>query len=172
MDDTDAGAAPEEHPDTTRQITAEDLVSICRSLNEQGARYVVIGGMAIRAAGYLRETFDLDLMIATDLENEARVFRALECLPDRAVKELMPGEVSQYVVVRVCDEITVDLMASATGIEYAEASQDVVIHQIEGVCIPFASPRLLWRMKRNTHREKDQADLAFLRQQFPEALGE
>jgi len=32
--------------------------------------------------------------------------------------------------------------------------------------IPFASPRLLWRMKAVTHREKDAADLVFLRYWF------
>jgi hypothetical protein len=35
-----------------------------------------------------------------------------------------------------------------------------------GVPIPFASPRLHWRMKVMTHREKDAGDLVFLRQWF------
>jgi hypothetical protein len=37
---------------------------------------------------------------------------------------------------------------------------------VDGVPIPFASPRLLWRMKAVTHREKDAPDLLFLRQWF------
>ena len=168
MDDADAWTGEGEFADTTRQVTAEDLVNVCQSLNAQGAKYVVVGGMAIRAAGYLRETFDLDLIVDTELENEARVFRALEFLPDNAVSELKPGEVSNYTVVRICDEITVDLMKSASGIEFEEAIGDSVVRVVGGVHIPFASPRLLWRMKRSTHREKDQGDLVFLRQQFPE----
>jgi len=36
------------------------------------------------------------------------------------------------------------------------------------VAIPFASPRLLWRMKAVTHRAKDAADLVFLRYWFAE----
>ena len=71
-------------------------------------------------------------------------------------------------MVRVADEIVVDLMKSASGIGYEEASKEVVIREVQGVPIPFASPRLLWRMKKNTHREKDAADLVFLRQQYPE----
>ena len=39
---------------------------------------------------------------------------------------------------------------------------------LDGVPIPFASPRLLWRMKAPTHREKDALDLLFLRQWFAE----
>jgi hypothetical protein len=48
----------------------------------------------------------------------------------------------------------------------------VVIRGIQGVPIPFASPRLLWRMKRKTYREKDLADLIFLRQQYPEVTNQ
>jgi len=121
-------------------------------------------------AGYPRTTGDVDLLVASDLENEARVFKALESLPDQAVKQLDPGDVAKYLVVRVADEILVDLMASASGIDYAEASKSVVIREVAGVPIPFASPELLWRMKRHTHREKDAPDLLFLRKWF-EAQG-
>ena len=44
----------------------------------------------------------------------------------------------------------------------------MVVREVDNVKIPFASPRLLWRMKVNTHREKDAADLIFLRQWFAE----
>ena len=52
-----------------------------------------------------------------------RLYTALESLPDQAVKELDPGDVLKYVVVRVADEILFDLMASASGIDYEEASK-------------------------------------------------
>lgn len=71
------------HPDDTdahlesREPTLEDLRDLCRALNERGARYVVIGGFAIRAAGYIRQTMDVDLMVAADSVNEALVFDAL-----------------------------------------------------------------------------------------------
>jgi hypothetical protein len=153
----------------SREPSLEDLVDLCRCLNDERAQYVVIGGFAIRAAGYVRRTMDIDLLIATGPENEARVFRALESLPDQAVRELQPGEVAHYAVVRVADEIVVDLMRAAGGIEYAEAAQAIVQHEIEGVTIPFASPRLLWRMKHNTYRDKDVPDLRFLRLLFQQA---
>jgi hypothetical protein len=71
----------------------------------------------------------------------------------------------------------VDLMKSACGIDYAEAAKDVVIREVQGVPIPFASPRLLWRMKKPTHRVKDALDLLFLEKLFeaegrsPPAIG-
>lgn len=151
---------------TARSPSVEDLCDLCRRLNDLGARYVVIGGFAIRAAGLPRETIDIDLMIDSSLENEALVYRALESLPDRAVCELQPGEVRYHNVVRVADEITVDLMHSACGIDYTEASKHAVTKEIAGVSNPFASPRLLWRMKRPIGRPKDQGDLAFLAEYF------
>lgn len=164
MDDEKSGREREDL--VPREPTLTDVVALCHELNELGARYVVCGGFAIRAAGYDRGTGDIDLVIDTSLENEAKVFRGLEILPDKAVRELNPGDVEKYLVVRVADEVVVDLMRSASGIDYAEASQHVVVREVEGVPIPFASPQLLWRMKRHTHREKDAPDLAFLRELF------
>lgn len=151
---------------TTRMPEEADLVGLCRRLNELGARYVVIGGFAIIVAGFARTTADVDLLIETSLENEGLVYKALEILPDKAVRELGPGEVSHYGVVRVGDEIMVDLMKSACGIEYDEAATDVVVRVIQGVPIPFASPRLLWRTKKPTRRPKDIDDLMFLQEHF------
>lgn len=131
----------------------------------------MIGGYAIIHAGYPRFTGDLDILMDTAPENEAKIYMALRSLPDRAADELDPGDVSKYTLVRVADEIVVDLMKSASGIGYEEASKDIIVRKIGDVEIPFASPRLLWRMKKNTRREKDAGDLFFLRKWF-EARGE
>ena len=157
---------PEEGELGSRPPTRSDLVALCRRLNELGARYVVVGGLAIIQAGHARTTGDIDLLVDASLENEAKVFAALDTLSDHAVRELDPGDIARHIVCRVSDEVLVDLMGSASGIDYAEASQHVIVREVEGVPIPFASPQLLWRMKRHTHREKDRPDLLFLRQLF------
>ena len=55
---------------------------------------------------------------------------------------------------RVADEFLADVMRAAVGIDCAEAATDVVVHDVDEASIPFASPRLLWRMKavRQRHR--------------------
>lgn len=168
MDDAENPA--EENELTSRAPTEDDLVALCRRLNELGAEYLIIGGFAIIYAGYARTTMDVDLLIATGRENESKVFQALEILADQAVRELEPGELKRYAVIRVADEITVDLMASASGIDFSAAKTEIIRRRIHDVEIPFASAKLLWRMKRNTHREKDQIDLLFLREHYPEAM--
>lgn len=168
MDDQNAREKRDDENLECRPPVEADVVALCRELNRRGTKYVVVGGFAIIAAGFPRFTGDLDLIVAADLENEAKVFSALSTLPDNAVRELQPGELQLHNVIRVGDEILVDLMRSAGGIDYAEAAKDVVVRELGGVPIPFASPRLLWRMKAVTHREKDAGDLVFLRQWFAE----
>src|SRR5207249_4258138 len=73
-DDEQAAQSAELEP---RAPEENDVVLLCRRLNELGARYVVVGGFAIILAGLPRTTGDIDLIVATDLENEARVYRAL-----------------------------------------------------------------------------------------------
>lgn len=168
MDDENAGAQRDDENLECRPPEEADVVALCHELNKRGARYIVIGGFAIIAAGLPRMTADIDLLVAADAENEANVFSALSTLPDNAVSELQPGELQKHNVIRVADEFLIDLMRSACGIEYAEAAKEVVMREVRGVSIPFASPPLLWRMKVNTHREKDVGDLFFLRHWFAE----
>jgi hypothetical protein len=141
----------------------EDVSALCRRLNELGAKYVVVGGLAMQQAGYLRATMDVDLIIDVDPDNESKVLLAASEMPEHAASELKTGEVAQYTVVRIGDVFTLDLMKSACGIGYEEVSQDIVTRVILGVPIPFASPKKLWLMKQ-TYREKDAADRLFLRQ--------
>lgn len=152
----DAHETPEARPPLVA-----DLVALCRDLNAAGAAYMVIGGMAVIQAGFPRATGDIDLLIDTSLPNQGRVRQALMKLQDQAVRDVAPDDLDRYAVVRVADEIVVDLMKAACGITYAEASRDVDIVEIDGVRIPFANPELLLRMKA-TYREKDKLDRTFL----------
>ena len=100
-------------------------------------------------------------ILATRVKREPRASG-----PDGAARQIKPGEIAQWVVVRIADEIVVDLMRSACGIDYPMAEPDIQVRDVDGVAIPFASPELLWRTKQSTRREKDIPDLLFLREWF------
>lgn len=152
----------------SRAPELEDLVGLCDSLNREGARYVLIGGFAVIIHGYVRGTKDVDLLVDASEENVRAIKRALSTLPDAAVESISDDEIARYQVVRIADEIVVDLMASACGIEYEEAMDGgVEIHEIAGVMIPVASKQLLIRMK-DTVRESDAVDVRFLRLRLQE----
>jgi len=142
-----------------------DLVRLCAALNAQGASYIVVGGMAVIQQGFLRATEDIDLLLESSRQNQAKVRKALEILPDQAVREMSEDDLDAYHVVRVADEIVVDLMLSACGITYDDAVSEVESVVIQGVPIPFASAKLLLRTKQ-TYRDKDIPDRAFLEQKL------
>jgi hypothetical protein len=139
----------------------EDLARICRSLNEAGALYVLIGGFAVIAHGAARFTKDIDLLVDDDPGNVARVKRALGILPDNAAAEVRETDVREYSAVRVADEVLIDLMGRACGLSYADVVQDAEVRTVEGVEIPIASPTTLIRTK-DTHRPQDAIDRRFL----------
>jgi len=157
----DSQSEPER--EVTRVPTDADLVSLAREFNRLGVAYVVVGGFAINRLGFVRATEDIDLLIARDLANQALVKRALEILPDRAIRELGGEDIAQWVVVRVNDDITVDLMIEACGVRFEDADGGIETEVIDGVAVPFAGAELMLKMKQSP-REKDAADRGFLQQ--------
>src|SRR5687767_7077772 len=110
----------------------DDLAKLCASLNAQGARYLVVGGLAMNQQGFLRATEDINLLLEKSRENQEKVLKALEVLPDKAVREVNANDLDEYIVVRVADEIVVDLMLSACGVTYTEASGEIETKHIQG----------------------------------------
>jgi hypothetical protein len=153
-----------DEPDDHRYARApepDDVVRICRALNAAGARYLLIGGFAVVAHGAGRFTKDIDLLVDDAAENVARVRQGLAVLADNAAAEVADDDVQRHVVVRVVDEVVVDLMGRACGLRYSDAAADAETIERDGVAIPVASPSTLIRTK-DTPRPQDAIDRAFL----------
>lgn len=135
-----------------REPQIEDLIRLAQALNEHGVRYVLIGGFAVIAHGGARTTKDIDLLIDAGPENVARVRSALQILEDKAVNDVADDDLTRYSVVRVADEIVVDLMAKACGVDYADASRDAIEVRFGDVLIAVASARTLIRTKNTMRR--------------------
>lgn len=151
----------------SRAPEVDDLISLCRGLNDSGVEYMLIGGFAVILHGNVRTTKDIDLLVNTSKENIQKLKKVLSSLPDHAAEEIKEGDVQKYEVVRVADEIVVDLMAKACGIDFETAKKDVQLMEVEGVNIPVASKELLIRMK-DTIRFSDKLDSEFLRWRIEE----
>jgi hypothetical protein len=160
MDDADDRAY-------VRAPTLEDLVRICAALNARGARYVLIGGFAVITHGAVRTTKDIDLLVDTSPENVERIKLALSILEDNAAAEIADSDLADYTVVRVADEVLIDLMGRACGVTYQDAIGDVETVTVQGVPIRLASKRTLLLTKR-TIRPADQIDRRFLEELLAE----
>ncbi|MGE5346968.1 MAG: hypothetical protein ACM3JH_13525 [Acidithiobacillales bacterium] len=84
MVDPDDGAPLESRPPRL-----EDLLKICGALNANGSKYVVIGGMAVIQAGFVRATEDIDLL------RLKQTVREKDALDRRFLEELIAQRRSQ-----------------------------------------------------------------------------
>lgn len=156
----------------SRAPELEDLVALCKALNAENVRYVLIGGFAVILHGFVRATKDIDLLVDASKENIHRLKRAMAVLPDNAVALIDDDDVDRYSVVRVADEIVVDLLKAACGVDYERASRGgVEIMTIEGVPIPVGRKELLIATKQ-TVRPSDAADVQFLQLRIAAEDGE
>jgi hypothetical protein len=134
------------------------IARVCSLLNEECADYLVIGGQAIILHGIIRTTEDVDVLIEPSESNCRRVLDALANLADGAARELRPQELIDNVVVRIFDEVTVDVSTHAWKVDYADAKPTALETIVDGVRIPYLGLDKLIESK-STYRDRDQLDL-------------
>ncbi len=138
----------------------DTYVNFIRLLNEEGIEYVVIGGHAVIAHGYVRTTTDLDLLIATSAENADRMLTVMLRfgfgpydfeLSDFTRK---PGGVSFDIH---ADKI--EILTETLGVTFEECYEKRMVVEVEGIRVNMLSLADLIKNKRAVGRPKDLADL-------------
>lgn len=137
------------------------LLRVCSLLNTAQARYFIVGGYACILHGIVRTTKDVDLLVEPSEENLQRVLNGLAQMEDGWAKEITPKDFLENVVVKIADEVEVDVSTQAWKVRYADAVATGQEVEIEGVKIPFVSIETLIASK-ETYREIDQWDRAQL----------
>jgi hypothetical protein len=143
----------------TRPPTIEDLKNICSRFNAADVKYILIGGLAINYYGLPRATQDIDFLVDPSCDNISRIREALLFLPDKASKDLDINDVNQYMIVRIADEIIIDLIGKIGDLDFASAGTEAAY--IDDVQIKIADLDTLIKTKQG-FREKDKSDLQFL----------
>jgi len=146
----------------SRMETRDQLLRVCSLLNDNGARHLIVDGHACILHGHVRTTEDVDILVEDSLENFQRVITGLSALEDHAAAELKPQDIADNVVVKIADEVEVDVSRQAWQVRYADAVATAEAITIDGVRVPFISLEMLIQSK-TTYREQDRADLVRLR---------
>ena len=148
-------------------ILDEELVRFWKALNENGVRYIMVGGFATRFHGFNRSTDDLDMWLEDTLEdtieNRKHLRKAFSELGygDYASLETMqfvPGRTNFY----VSGGIELDIMTSMKGLEdipFSESLEMASIADLDGVGVPFLHLNHLIANKKIVNRPKDQVDV-------------
>jgi hypothetical protein len=153
-------------------LSALDLRSLLELLHAREVRFVVIGGVAVAAHGYVRGTADLDLVPDPDPENLKRVTEILgeleATLPTAEDRRFDPE--SDAGVIRRGGNVTadtgfggLDVVQRARGVpSYSQLDTDAIETELLGVPVRVCSLARLREMKEAQGRPEDKADLANL----------
>lgn len=137
----------------------EPLLELLRRLHEEGARYILVGGQAVRLNGFVRATEDVDLLLPVSRDNGRRVIRALDFLS--SAKDLDPEwfepRSDEVENIRVADDLLVDLLFSANGETWESLQPHVARIEIEGVPVVTVDIEGLLKTKTD-YRDKDRID--------------
>jgi hypothetical protein len=153
-------------------LSALDLRSLLELLHARKVRFVVIGGVAVAAHGYVRGTADLDLVPDPDPENLKRVADVLDELEATlpTVKNRRFDQTSDAGVIRRGGNVTadttfggLDVVQRARGVpSYSQLEADAVETELLGIPVRVCSLARLREMKEAQGRPEDKADLANL----------
>jgi hypothetical protein len=153
-------------------VTQFDLHALLEALSKAGVRFVVIGGVAVGAHGYVRGTEDLDLVPDPDPENLARLTAALRELESTlpTVGDRPFDAATDAGVIRRGGNVTamtrfggLDIVQRARGVpSYSQLVEDAVDSDLLGIPVKVCSLGRLREMKEAQNREQDRADLANL----------
>lgn len=152
--------------------------AVAEALNRAGVRYLVAGGLAVNAHGYVRLTQDIDLAVQLDPENILPAFAALAGLGYRPI---VPVTASQFadpaqratwardkgmVVLNFHSEIhrtaTVDIFVSLP-FDFAKAYDEALRAEMAPGVVRFVSIETLIAMKQLANRPRDRDDIEHLR---------
>jgi hypothetical protein len=151
-------------------VDAARVIAVLGALEREGVRYKVVGGVALNLLGLARATQDLDIFVASDEDNVARLRTALDSVfHDPEIQGITAGDLGgSYPAVQYVPpegDFHVDIL-SRLGEAFAYEEIEVADRWIEGIRVPVATPRMLYAMKKDTVRLQDKADAARLRRYF------
>lgn len=143
----------------------DDFRDLLVELYDAGAAFVVLGGHAVAFHGHPRATKDLDVLVRSDPDNAARVYRALAAFGAPLASFAVSAEdFTTYAgVLQIgLPPRRIDIINRASGISFddAVAARDSV--EIDGRQIPVIGLDALLQNKRASGRAQDVADVEAL----------
>jgi predicted nucleotidyltransferase len=146
------------------------VIDVLRALGTEGVRYVLVGGVAVNLHGLGRTTQDLDLFLPPDADNIRKLKAALmKVFSDPSIAEISAEDLAgDYPTVRYVppdESFVIDLLARL-GDAFRFEDLEAADMNVEGVVVRVATPRTLYRMKKDTLRPVDRMDAEALRRKF------
>ena len=150
----------------------DEILQVCKILNENNVQYLIVGGTAVAFHGYFRwsqnangiptEKFDLDIWYNPTYDNYFRLLRALAGLGQDVqdfLDETTPNPLKSYFKFEQ-DKFTLDFLPKLKGInKFRQAYEKREITTMEGIEMFFIGIDELLEDKAANSRPKDLADI-------------
>lgn len=153
-------------------MTIDELREVLRALHDARVDYVLIGSMAMAAQGLPRATHDVDFFVSPERDNLERLKRVLRDLyGDPHVEEIdvdeLAGDYPAVEYVPPHGRYSMDVLTRlGEAFRYEDVARGSETLDLGGIPVRVATPRLLYRMKKDTVRPQDRVDAARIREAF------
>ena len=148
----------------------EVIKRVLAALESRGVKYVIFGAVALNLHGLVRNTEDLDIFIAPEEANIDRLKQALRDVVSDPESENISARdlLGEYPAVQYNPpegSFHIDIL---TRIGEAFSFNDLEVERVpyQDLTVTVVTPRMLYKMKKDTVRWKDRIDAELLRQTF------
>lgn len=155
-----------------------DVEAILRALNDAEVRYLIVGGLAVVAHGYVRATVDVDIVLSLEPSNARRAMQALTAIGFRPLVPVDPLDFANEEIRRTWqeekhmlvfqmrhpdrDSTRLDLFVEEP-FPFAEELAQAKWEEVAGIRAPVLRLDRLLQMKKESGRPQDLADVEQLR---------
>lgn len=145
----------------TKLYLSKDFKEFIELLNRNEVKFLVVGAYAVGLHGYVRFTGDLDIWIEPSEENANKVMSCLRQFGFGSLKGLSFEDFTKdnSVVQFGYPPLRIDIMTSASGINFTECYGKRLVSTIDGIEVPYLDLESLKKNKASTKRQKDLGDL-------------
>ena len=138
----------------------QDFREFIQSLNDNGVRYLVVGGYAVALHGHPRYTKDIDIWIELSEANAAHLVEALREFGFGSLGlEVTDFLVADQIIQLGYPPNRIDLITSLEGVDFETCYEARVAVEMDNVTVNFIDLENLKRNKKATGRLQDLADL-------------
>lgn len=149
----------------------EEAKKLLAALYRNGVEYVLIGSMGMAAQGLVRATRDMDFFVSSRRDNIEKLKNALKSVFDNdenidlITHDDLAGDYPAIEYVPPHGRYHIDIL-TRLGENYRYEDIEWEEMEMDGFRVRIATPSMLYRMKRNSLRPRDQADAAWLNERF------
>lgn len=162
---------PEPSPEPRETISRFE--KLLGALTRHGVDYAVGGGLAVILNGYPRLTVDVDILVSDGPDNLRKLLECLRGWGEGWARELTPEDFSpQEGAIRVMEDFDLDIFTRMRGKSLEDFRPRLRYLETNDGRVPFLSPEDLILLKEKSWREKDQLDVAAMREMLGRGASE